>query len=104
MAEPIAKSASETADNAGLVVPGCSSVLIESVPIACVGDQILSLESGPTPRGLVVSGSPTVLAEGRPVALAGSIIAMQLWPGGPLGEQTRVAAAGSSVLADDGSS
>lgn len=49
--------------------PGCPTVLVSSVPVACMGDMTPC--APPAPPNLIQMGSSSVLVGGRPVARMG---------------------------------
>lgn len=60
----------------GIVLgPGAPTVLVEGLPISCVGDAASPHGDAPHTSPTIVSGSATVFAGGRPVAIQGQSIA-----------------------------
>ena len=58
-----------------LLGPGAPTVLVEGVPIGCIGDAASPHGEAPHTSPTIVSGSSTVFAGGRPIALQGQSIA-----------------------------
>jgi uncharacterized Zn-binding protein involved in type VI secretion len=52
--------------------PGCPTVVVGSVPIACMGDTVTGAIGPAAYVGTIVGGVPTVMAGGRPVAFVGA--------------------------------
>jgi uncharacterized Zn-binding protein involved in type VI secretion len=67
---PAARLGDLTVTGDAVVGPGVSTVLINGIPAAVMGDQI----SGPVVVGAITMGSPTVIIGGRPAARTASIV------------------------------
>lgn len=55
-----------------LLGPGAPTVLVEGVPVGCIGDSVSPHGNAPHISPTIVSGSATVFANGKPIALVGT--------------------------------
>ena len=67
---PAARLGDMTATGDVITGPGVTTVLIENMPAACMGDMV----SGAACTGSITVGSPTVLIMGRPAARVTSTV------------------------------